>query len=57
MVKEAGSRQFSDGIAAAGGVPMMTFDSLTLLAAPLGTVLALLVAWAGLRHVLSLIHI
>lgn len=30
---------------------MMTLDSLTLLVAPLGAVLALLVAWAGLRHV------
>lgn len=29
---------------------MTTFDSLTLLAAPLGAVLALLVAWAGLRR-------
>ena len=30
---------------------MTTFDSLTLLAAPVGAVLALLVVWAGLRRV------
>ena len=35
---------------------MTTFDSLTLLAAPLGAVLALLVAWAGLRHVRRLLR-
>ncbi len=35
---------------------MMTIDSLTMLAAPLGAVLALLVAWAGIRHVRRLLR-
>lgn len=34
----------------------MTIDSLTMLAAPLGAVLALLVAWAGIRHVRRLLR-
>jgi hypothetical protein len=35
---------------------MMTIDSLTMLAAPLGAVLALLVAWAGIHHVRRLLR-